>query len=327
MSRKQKKVLWSFLALLIFFMASGGVVQAQNVEKYPTRAIDIIVPFSPGGSTDLVARLVAENLKRKWGVRVSVINKPGGNTVPANLEVMRAKPDGYTMFSDSQSSCSLLEVAIRDLPFKALDRTFISFTTASPHIFYVKSTSPIKNFKDAEAEVKKDPGNFTWGSFGGVGAGDFVMRQFFQAIGVDVAKTRPVVSRGGSEIVSFVAGGHIKFGSASPASGLPHVKAGTVKVVGVSGFKAPDFPDVLTAVEQGYPTVTAVFWTGISGPPNLPPQIVDKWDKAMEEMLKDQAFISKLKNLGLLPFYLNSSDARKYVEKEMVEVAKLWGAN
>jgi tripartite-type tricarboxylate transporter receptor subunit TctC len=325
MFREVKKFLWSLLFVMSILMLTGWVAPVQAQDKYPSRAIEIIVPFVPGGSTDLVGRLLADNLKKKWGVPVNIINKPGGNTVPANLEVHQSKPDGYTVFSDSQSSCSLLEVAMKDLPFKVLDRTFIAFTAASPHVFYANSASPIKNLKDVEAEVKKSPEQFTWGSFGGVGAGDFLWRQFFKAIGVDVSKTKPVVTRGGAEIVSFVAGGHIKLGTASPTSGLSHVRAGTVKVVGVSGFRSPDFPDMPTAVEQGYPTVTAMFWTSISGPPKLPSPIVNKWEEAIQEMLKDQEFVSKLKNLGFVPFYLNSRGAREYVRKEIDEAVSLWG--
>jgi tripartite-type tricarboxylate transporter receptor subunit TctC len=325
MFREVKKFPWSLLFVMSVLMFTGWVAPVEAQEKYPTRAIEIIVPFVPGGSTDLIGRMLADNLKKKWGVPVNVINKPGGNTVPANLEVHQSKPDGYTVFSDSQSSCSLLDVAVKDLPFKVLDRTFIAFTTASPHIFYANAASPIKNLKDVEAEVKKNPGEFTWGSFGGVGAGDFLWRQFFKGIGVDVSKTKPVVTRGGAEIVSFVAGNHIKLGTATPTSGISHVRAGTVKVVGVSGFRCPDYPDVATAVEQGFPTVTAVFWTGISGPPKLPPHIINKWEEAIQEMLKDQEFNSKLRNLGFKPFYLNSSEAREYVRKEIDEVRSLWG--
>jgi tripartite-type tricarboxylate transporter receptor subunit TctC len=82
---------------------------------------------------------------------------------------------------------------------------------------------------------------------------------------------------------------------------------------------------VATAVEQGFPTVTAVFWTGITGPPKLPPHIINKWEEAVQDMMKDQEFNSKLKNLGLKPFYHNSSEFREYVRKEIDEVRTLWG--
>lgn len=326
MEKKEKRGFLSILSLLIIFvMLTGWVKQAQSQEKYPTRAIDLICPFVPGGLVDLGGRLLAENLKKKWRVPVNVINKPGGNTIPANMEVYQAHPDGYTVLADSQSSCSLLEVAMRDLPLKVLDRTFIALTTASPHCFIVHPESPLKNLKDAEAEVKRDPEHFTWASFGGVGAGDFVWRQFFKEIGVDVLKTKPVVCRGGSEILSLVASGNIKIGASGTGSTISYFRAGTVRVVGVSGFRVPEFQDVPTAVEQGYPTVTAVFWTAITGPPKLPSHIVNKWEEALQEISRDPEYVSKLKNIGAIPFYRNARETREHVRKEMEEGAKLWG--
>jgi tripartite-type tricarboxylate transporter receptor subunit TctC len=325
MCLRRKMSLFSVCLIVALVVSLGWTGSSRAQEKYPTRAIDIIVPFAPGGSSDLMARFTAEVFKKKWGVAVNVINKPGGNTVPAQLEVYRAKPDGYTIFSDSQSASSLLEVAMKDLPVKVLDRTFIALTTASPHVFWVPSTSPIKNIKDLEAEAKKDPEHFTWTSFGGVGAGDFLMRQFFKAINLDIAKTKPVVTRGGTESVTLAAGGHVKLASSSPVSGVSHLKAGTVRVAGVSGYRVPDFPNVLTTAEQGYPAVNAVFWTGFSGPPKLPASIVAKWDETVQEVLKDQEFLGKMTGIGFVPFYRNSAQAREHVRKEMEEAVKLWG--
>jgi tripartite-type tricarboxylate transporter receptor subunit TctC len=311
--------------LVIFVVSTAGINQGLCAERYPAKAIDIIAPFAAGGSADILARFIGDNLRKKWGVPVNVVNKPGGNTVPASLELYNARPDGYTMFSDSQSSSSLMEVAIKDLPFKVLDRTFIGFIAASPHVLYVKATSPIKGLKDVEAEFKHSPETATWGSFGGVGAADFMMRQFFKEIGVDVTKTKPVICRGGAESVSLTAGGNLKFGPASPASGIPMVKGGMIRAVAVTRFKVAEFPDVPTAAEQGYPGVNAVYWAGISGPPKLPPDIVAKWDQAMQEMLKDPDFLSKVQGVGFVPFYRSPRDATEYVKKEMEEVAKLWG--
>jgi len=324
MYRGKKKSLLSLLFVLIIPMLTVWAAEIQSQEKYPTRAIDFIVALAPGSGTDFMARVLADFAKKEWGVPINVINKPGGNTVPANLEVHRAKPDGYTILCNTQANCSFLEVSTRDLPFKVLDRTFIANVCAAPCVLFVNSTSSVKNMKDLEAEVKRDPENFTWGSFGGVGTGDFYMRLFFRAIGVDVSKTRPVTVRGSGETMTLAAGGHIKVGPSSPPGGLPYVKAGTLRpVVVTTPSRAPEFPDVATAKEQGYPTL--VVWYGISGPPNLPDHIVAKWDEVVQQMLKDQGIVSKLKNVGLAPFYLNSSNSRKLVEKEMEDAKELWG--
>jgi tripartite-type tricarboxylate transporter receptor subunit TctC len=317
----------AILFVFIVLLAAGpGVGPAAGAEsRYPSRAIDIIVPVVPGAGADFCARILAESAKKKWNVPVNVLNKPGGNSVPANLEVHQAKPDGYTLLADSQSSCSFLEVSTPNLPFKVLDRTFVAIATASPHVMYVPASFPANNLKELEAEIKKDPGNFTWATYGGVGAGDFFMRQFFKAIGVDVAKTKPVVVRGSAEGLTLAAGGHIKLSSGSPAPGLPHVKAGNVKAIAITGHRFSEYPDVATTAEQGYPGANAIYWWGISAPPNLPAPIIAAWDEVIQEMLKDPAIVAKLKNIGFAPFYRNSNASKELVRKEMEEAQKLWG--
>jgi len=327
MNRVKEKFLFGLLFGLIIpmFIGWGWVANVQAQPKYPTKAIDIIVPFTPGGAVDLFARILAEDVKKKWGVPVNVINKPGGNTVPANLELYQAPPDGHILLADGHSGHGLFEVSMKDLPFKVLDRTYIAVLATGPQGYYVPSTSSMKNLKDVEAEVKKDPEHFTWGTLGGAGTGDFAVRQFFKAIGVDVSKTKPISCRGGSEMLSFTAGGHIKLGVAATGSALPHVRAGTVRVAGVTGSRALGFPEVPTAAEQGYPTVNATFYLGISGPPKLPPHVMAKWDEALREMIRDQGFISRLKNVSLAPYYLNSHEAREAAKAYIEEARSLWG--
>src|SRR4030042_314663 len=166
-----------FLAFTILLILSMGLAsQGECQEKYPTRAIDIIVPFSPGGSTDLGARIVSIHLKNKWGFPVNVVNKPGGNTLPACVEVFQAKPDGYTFLADGLGSSSMLPLVVKDLPFKVMDRTFIAAMSHFPFVFAVAPDSPFKNLKDIEAEAKKDPGSFTWTSLGGAALHDYAFR-------------------------------------------------------------------------------------------------------------------------------------------------------
>jgi tripartite-type tricarboxylate transporter receptor subunit TctC len=324
MNQLKKLFSVSVLSVAMVFTLNGWVAKAQSQEKYPTRSIDFIVSVVPGGSADFLARLVGDLLKKKWGVPVNVINKPGGGTVVAQVYVYKAAPDGYTVLGDGQQSSSLMEISIRDLPFKVLDRTFIAAMASSPHVFYVPSSSPFKNLKDVEAEVKRDPEHFTWGTMGGVS--EYPIRQFFKPIGVDISKTKPTMCRCAGEVLTLLAGGHIKFGNGSPLTGLPHVKAGTVRAVGITGStRFSEYPDVATTAEQGYPTVKGTYWWGISGPPKLPPDIIGKWNEALQEMIKDQEFISKLKNVGFAPFYLNSHDTKEHVMKEMEEAKQLWG--
>ena len=316
-----------FVAVVILFILSmGWVSQIECQEKYPTRAIDIIVPFSPGGSTDLGARIVSAYLKTKWGVPVNVVNKPGGNTLPACVEVFQAKPDGYTILADGLGSSSMLPLVVKELPFKVTDRTFIAAMSHFPFVFAVAPDSPFKNLKDLEAEAKMDPGSFTWASLGGAALHDFAFRQFFKAIGIDVLKTKPIMSKGGSEAVVLTAGRHVKVGGGSAPTCFSPLKGGIIRGIGITSAKRwPELPDLPTAVEQGFTSVKVTQWIGISGPSNLPLHITAIWDKVIQEMLQDPKIISQLSNIGAIPFYLNPRETREFVRKETEEVADLWG--
>ena len=318
---------WFCVVLLsVLFTTWVGSMEAGAQEKYPARAIDIICPFAAGGSTDLIARITAAFLNKKWGVPVNVVNKPGGNTVPACLEVYRANPDGYTLLADGNPSSSMVGIVMKNIPFKVMDRTFLGMIGQAPHVPIVAASSPFKSLKDLEAEAKKSPESFTWTSLGGASIQDYVIRQFLKAIGVDVVKTKPVMSQGGSQAVTMTAGGHVKMGTATTSSALPAIKGGMVRPLAItSPTRWPDLPDVATTAELGYPTITGVQWNGISGPPNVPAAVTEKWNKDLQEMLKDPEAISKLKNVGASPFFHDARQFREFVLKQTEEVAILWG--
>jgi len=325
MDRGKKFCLFSMLSILMFLVLAGWVEQGQSQPKYPTRAIDLICPWAPGGTTDLWARITADFLKKKWGVPVNVVNKTGGAGVPANLEVHKAAPDGYTMLTENQSSCSFQEVSIKELPYKTLDRTFISLVAITPSVIICSPKLNVKNLKELEAEAKRDPGNFTWASLG-AGAAEFLQRQLFKAMGVDITKTKPVITRGAGEFNPLIAGGHIKMGSDAAPTAHSFVTGGQVRALAITRFRMPElYPDLPTTAEEGYPAVNNVFWWGISGPPKLPPDIIGKWEEALQELLKDPEYIGKIKKSGGVITYQNSRDFRERVKSEMEQAAELWG--
>jgi tripartite-type tricarboxylate transporter receptor subunit TctC len=326
MDQRKRWFTWGLFSLISVILIGIWAGQIEAQEKYPIRGVDIIVPFSPGGATDLVERVVGSFLKKKWTVPVNVVNKPGGNTVPACLEVYRAASDGHTLLGDSNPSASMLPVVVKNLPFKIMDRTFIAMIAVTPMIIIVHSESPIKSLKELEAEAKKNPDAFTWTSLGGAGAQDFTSRQFLKAIGVDVSKTKPIMSQGGAQAVILTAGGNVKMGVGTTSGAMPAINAKTVRPLAItSAARYPDLPDLPTTAELGYPTVTCQFWIGISGPPNMPSHVAETWDKILQEMVKDPEVISKLRNVGAIPFYHDASGMKKYVLAETEEVATLWG--
>jgi tripartite-type tricarboxylate transporter receptor subunit TctC len=314
---------WLGLSIVLFALGWGSV--GQCADKYPSRAIDLICPFGAGGSSDATNRFIADYLKNVWKVPVNMISKPGGATVPASLEIYNADPDGYTLLADT-SATSMLPIAVKEVPFNVLERTFVATIFSFPQIFVVPADSPIKTMKDLEAEVKKSPETFTWTSMGGTGSQDFTARQFFKAIGVDVFKTKPVVGKGGGDAATLTAGGHVVMGIVAPNTGLPMIKGEIIRPLAITTEKRiAMYPDLPTTAEVGYPTVNFGQWGGVSGPPNMPPAIVEVWDKAIQDMVKDPKFISKLDSMGVLVVYKNAKDTRDFVIKETQEVKDLWG--
>lgn len=312
---------------IALFACLGYTAEVVGQDKYPARAIDLVCGFSAGGATDLSGRVTAGFLNRKWAVPVNVINKPGGNTVPAGLEVHRAAPDGYTLMVETFSSSSSLPVNMKSLPFKLMDRTFIAATFVTPIVLVVPSSSTVKNLKELAEMAKREPDNFKWTSIGGVAGVDFAVRQFLKAAGVDVRQTKPIMAKGGAEAVSLTAGGHVTLGSLASSSALPVIKGGMVRALGVTSPKRlPELPDVPTTAELGFPSVNAQPWYGISGPPNLPTRVIEAWEKALQEMLRDPDVVSKVQNAGLVPFYLNSQALKGLVANEIADLTALWGA-
>jgi tripartite-type tricarboxylate transporter receptor subunit TctC len=214
---------------------------------------------------------------------------------------------------------------VKNLPFKIMDRTFLPMICSCPLVIIVPTASPLKSMKDIESEVRRDPESFTYASLGGSSSPDYVIRQFFKAIRADVHKMKPVMVQGASAAVTLVAGGHVKVSCSTTASANVAISGGLVRPIAItSKDRSPRLPDVPTTAELGYPTVNFINWVSISGPPKLPSHIVEKWEKTVEEILKDTDAISKLSSMWAAPFYLNSRETRDYILQESEEMNRVF---
>lgn len=295
-------------------VASGPLLAADWV---PTRAIEILVPYGPGGTTDIMARVSADYLSKKWNVPVNVVNKPGGNTIPAQVEFYKAPPDGHTVTSESPGATSILPMAVKQIPFNVTERTFIASVGTSPNVLVIKSDGPYKTAKDLVEDIKREPGSFVFSSFGGASSPDAGIRQLTKAIGVDFSKTKPVVG-GITQSVSNVAGGHTKAAFSTATTSMPLIKGGLIKPVAITGeARHPDFPEVPTFKELGLPTVTVLNWSGFTAPPKVPANIVAGWENALKEMLNDPQVIKRFKDAGIEPKFGDSTYFKGFVVKEL----------
>ena len=310
---------------VLVFLFIVGVGPAYTKDDYPTKAIDIIVPTSPGGSQDLTTRIVAAYVSKKWNVPVNVVHKPGGNSIPGSMVVQEAPPDGYAILNITSSGTTFPAVGIKNLPFNIYDRAYLGITNVFPQVMIVPTNSPFKSLKELIEDIKKDPGAFTWTSGGGMFTQDMLARKLLKAINVDVNKTKPVLTQAGATQVTLTAGGNVKLGIGSTGTTIPAIQGGMVRGLAVtSKSRFPAIPDVPTLTELGYDSVSFDIWVGFSGPPKLPAPIVEKWEQAFGEMVKDPDVISKLKNIHSTPFYHTASQMLTLIKKEHEEVASFF---
>lgn len=264
-------VLASIFGLNVSSIHSGQI-------NYPTRPIDLIVSWSPGGSTGSAAGLIAPLLSKKWNQPVNIVYMPGGSGIPGANHVMRAQPDGYTMLTDPHSTNSMLAASRTDLPFKWDSRTPIALLFFEPVIFTVKADAPWKTLKEVVATIKADPQSFKWGTGSIAGTGNFSMAELFYAAGIDFKSTnRVILSVGGASTLTALVGGHISLAGQQLSEALSLISGGLIRGLAiVSRERAPQLPDVPTAKEAGFPNLQTTGWNAISGPPNLPQEIVEK---------------------------------------------------
>lgn len=330
MTNKTKRNL-VFLVLTLFLLSMGllgcssdkGAATVQNKKDeaagYPMKQIEIVVPFAAGGGADMVARIVGESLSKKWNVPIVVNNKPGGAAVPgARYALKEASPDGYTVLMEVHTSSSMMIGAFKEPPLTLKDRKYAGRVILDPFVFAVKSDAPWKDFKEYTEWVKGNPTELVYGTVGPGGPSRYAVYDWLEKNGIDPDKAKMVVTTGGSDSITKLAGGHINLAVHTVAESYAMAEAGKIKVLAVlSDQRSPFLPNIPTAKEQGIiKDVNVKWWSAVAMPSATPDPIVKKWDLALAELAKDPDFIAKTKKMGLNIDYLNSADTTAFVQKE-----------
>jgi putative tricarboxylic transport membrane protein len=276
-----------------------GLAGRAHADEYPSRAVDLVVGFAPGGGADNAARLIATYASQKWGQPVNVVNMPGASGITSTRQVVTGKADGYTLFMDVHATSSMLFAVQSDVPFRMEDKTPIGLVTLDPVVFSVKPDSPWKTLRDVAEAAKANPKAFRY-PLGGVGAvASFAVPQFLQAAGVPVLETNRVVFTGGAPALAALAGGHVDFAGQQWSESAALILGKKIRALAVVyPTRLPGFPDVPTAKEAGFPTLDVTGWHGISGPPKLPKAVVAKWAALLEMAGKDPVFLERAEKIN-----------------------------
>jgi tripartite-type tricarboxylate transporter receptor subunit TctC len=264
-----------------------------EANAFPTKPIRLIVPFAPGGSSSIVARLAAEDMSKSLGQSIVIENKPGGGGNVAMLEAARADPDGHTLIIGHIGSLAVNPYMYEKLPYD-VDRDFaaVSLLAIVPAIFVVYHEVPAKDLRELVALAKKQPGAMFYGSAGNGSAGHLAMEYLKQTAGIDL---RHVPYKGTGPNVTDLIAGRTQMASAGTPPLMPHVKSGKLRVVAVGGAKRlSSIPQVPTVAEQGYPGFETSQWYGLNAPAKTPPEAIRLLAAAAAKAAKSPLMLEKL---------------------------------
>jgi tripartite-type tricarboxylate transporter receptor subunit TctC len=282
------------IALAALTLAAGAHAQA-----WPTKPISIVVPFPPGGTTDVLARALAEKLTTSLGQTVLVESKPGaGATLGADF-VAKSKPDGYTLLMGAVHH-TIAPSVFKKLPYD-LQKDFAPITTVAlvPNVLTIAATNPAKTVADLVAQAKAQPGKLNYGSNGNGTAQHLIGTQFENVNGIEITH---IPYKGSGPLVTDLIGGQVtmSFDTATPV--LPHIKAGKLKALAVTTAKRSSaLPDVPTLAEAGVKGIDTGTWFGLLAPAATPKEITTRLHTEVSNALAQPDFRKRLEEIGAEP--------------------------
>ncbi len=305
------------LAAVLAVAAPAGGSRAQA--DYPTRTVKLIVPYPPGGGTDLLARVLAQQLGEKWKQSVIVENMGGAEGNIGAQQVARAAPDGYTLLFASPGPLTLNSLVYKTMPYDPAKWVPIAVVATSPYVLVVSPHFSATSLAQVISAAKAKPSTLTAATPGVGGLGYFTTVEFEQLAQL---KLLLVPYPGLGPEVADVLGGHVNMMFDMMATALPLYRAGKEKIVAVGGTaRVPELPDVPTLAEAGVPGFRAVTFFGIVAPPGTPDALADRINRDVTDCMKDQAFIKKTKAMGMDLAGGSRADAAKFFANER----NLWG--
>jgi len=306
------------VALLV---ASGFTASAANAQTYPNRPIRMVVPFAPGGGSDISARVLADGLTEALGQTLVVDNRPGAGSILGTDIVAKANPDGYTTLLGN-ISMAFNTAIYKKLPYDAVkDFIPISLVTDQPNILVAHPSLAAKSFKEFLALAAAQPGKLTYGS-AGIGAGTHLaMEMLMMSRKLDLVH---VPYKGTGPALTALLGNQISVFFSTYASALPHVRADRLRAYAVTSTKRTrTLPDVPTVAESGFPGYEYSTWYGFLAPAGTPRAIVEKLSKAAVGVLKSDKTRERYIAQGMDPLASTPAEYSAYLKTEIAKWTKV----
>jgi tripartite-type tricarboxylate transporter receptor subunit TctC len=314
MTRLQRAAVAAFAATGL--LLAPALSQAQS--DYPNKPIKLIVGFAPGGSTDIVGRIVAQKLGERLGQTVVVENRAGaGGTIGADITA-KAAPDGYTLTLGTTSTHAIAAGAYSKLPYDPVkDFTPISLVAITPYLLVVNPQVPVKTLPEFVSLAKANAGKMNYASAGNGTATHLAMEMLKDAAKLDIVH---VPYKGNAPADVAILAGEVQTVFGSMPALLQNTKAGKVRPIAVGTAKrSPALPEVPTIAEQGFPGFEAALWLGVFGPPNMPKPVVDRLHKELVAIVATPDFKAAMDANGAEPIASATPDEFREMLRGQVE--------
>ena len=274
------------------------------------------MPYAPGGTTDVVARVVAEYLGKRLGQNIIVDNKPGKGAMVGTALVAKAPPDGYTLLMSVISGLTISPTLYGGGDFDPMaDFIHVSIASTNPSVLVVNPAFEVKTFKDYVAYAKATPGKLAYATSGAGSSNHLLGVRLSQVASAEMVH---VPYRGAGPAMIDTINGNVPSMFDSLPSAAPHIKAGKVRALAVSSEqRSPAFPDVPTMKEAGYPDLISYSWFGISVPAKTPAPIVDRIATEMQAVLKEPAVVKRWEEIGAEPSTMTPAEVTRFVQEEI----------
>jgi tripartite-type tricarboxylate transporter receptor subunit TctC len=288
---------------------------------YPERPVRLVVPYSAGGSTDTVARLVGARLTERTGQQFVIDNRTGAGTIIGTEIVARAAPDGYTLLM-ATPPLAVNPSLYEKVPY-VLERDFVAVTNiaASSNLLVVHPSVAATSTRDLIALLKANPGKYNYGSSGVGGAGHLAMALFTSMAGVEAVH---VPYKGGAPAVADLVAGRLSLMMANLTTAQPHIRAGRLRGLGIGTSKRSTlFPDLPTIAESGVPGYEANNWNGVVAPARTPKAIIERLHREVAAILKESAVAERMAKSALEPIGDTPNEFSRYLKSESDKWGKL----
>jgi len=289
---------------------------AALAQAYPARPIQLVIPFPPGGATDIIGRLVGKKMSEQLGQTVVIDNRAGAGTVIGATLVAKAAPDGYTLLISSGTTFTVNPAIHPRLPYDPV-KSFepVGMAGRTGLILLANREVPAGNVKQVVALVQAAPGKYSYGSFGTGTTSHFAGEQILRATGL---KMLHVPYKGSSPAMIDLIGGQIPFTVDTVAAAVPQLKSGKIKAIAVTTAKRSSLlPGVPTLAESGYPEIDMDTWIAIVAPRGLPPEAKARLEKSLAGAVNDPETRAKLITNGFEPAYGSAAQVATQIEQEL----------